>query len=81
MLGSGCARYIIDLLEQDLQVPVVHPVTARVWEFQNGSTSASRAAALAVCCDLPVAHDPESGYRFSEKIMLEQERAGETGRQ
>ena len=23
------------LLEQDLQVPVVHPVTARVWEFQK----------------------------------------------
>ena len=26
---------IIKTLEQDLQVPVVHPVTARVWEFQK----------------------------------------------
>ena len=25
----------VDLLEQDLGVPVVHPVTARVWEFQK----------------------------------------------
>ncbi len=36
MLGSGWRTLnIIDLLEQDLQVPVVHPVTARVWEFQK----------------------------------------------
>src|SRR5262249_11432598 len=33
MLGSGWRTLpIISLLEQDLQVPVVHPVTARVWE-------------------------------------------------
>jgi maleate isomerase len=36
MLGSGWRTlHIIDLLEQDLGVPVVHPVTARVWEFQK----------------------------------------------
>lgn len=36
MLGSGWRTlHIIALLEQDLGVPVVHPVTARVWEFQK----------------------------------------------
>jgi maleate isomerase len=36
MLGSGWRTLdIIALLEQDLQVPVVHPVTARVWEIQK----------------------------------------------
>lgn len=36
MLGSGWRTLdIIAMLEQDLQVPVVHPVTARVWEFQK----------------------------------------------
>ena len=36
MLGSGWRTLeIIAILEQDLQVPVVHPVTARVWEFQK----------------------------------------------
>ena len=36
MLGSGWRTLdIIDLLEKDLGVPVVHPVTARVWEFQK----------------------------------------------
>ncbi len=36
MLGSGWRTLdIIAALEQDLQVPVVHPVTARVWEFQK----------------------------------------------
>lgn len=36
MLGSGWRSLnIIHLLEQDLSVPVVHPVTARVWEFQK----------------------------------------------
>jgi maleate isomerase len=36
MLGSGWRTLeIIKSLEQDLQVPVVHPVTARVWEFQK----------------------------------------------
>lgn len=36
MLGSGWRTLdIIATLEQDLQVPVVHPVTARVWEFQK----------------------------------------------
>ncbi len=36
MLGSGWRTLnIIDLLEQDLQVPVVHPVPARVWEIQK----------------------------------------------
>jgi maleate isomerase len=36
MLGSGWRTLpIIETLEQDLGVPVVHPVTARVWEFQK----------------------------------------------
>jgi maleate isomerase len=36
MLGSGWRTlHIVQLLEDDLQVPVVHPVTARVWEFQK----------------------------------------------
>ena len=36
MLGSGWRTlHIVKLLEQDLGVPVVHPVTARVWEFQK----------------------------------------------
>jgi maleate isomerase len=36
ILGSGWRVLpIIKLLEQDLQVPVIHPVTARVWEFQK----------------------------------------------
>jgi len=36
MLGSGWRTlHIIDLLEKDLGVPVIHPVTARVWEFQK----------------------------------------------
>src|SRR5262245_30467271 len=36
MLGSGWRTLdIIETLEQDLQVPVVHPVTARVWESQK----------------------------------------------
>jgi maleate isomerase len=36
MLGSGWRTLdIIEMLEQDLQVPVVHPVTARVWEFMK----------------------------------------------
>lgn len=36
MLGSGWRTlHIIDILEKDLQVPVVHPVPARVWEFQK----------------------------------------------
>ena len=36
MLGSGWRTLdIIETLEQDLQVPVVHPVTARVWEIQK----------------------------------------------
>jgi maleate isomerase len=36
MLGSGWRTLdIIALLEQDLQVPVVHPVPARVWEIQK----------------------------------------------
>jgi len=36
MLGSGWRTLpIIQILEQDLQVPVVHPVTARIWEFQK----------------------------------------------
>jgi maleate isomerase len=36
MLGSGWRTLpIIEILEQDLGVPVVHPVTARVWEFQK----------------------------------------------
>ena len=36
MLGSGWRTLdIIELLEQDLQVPVVHPVPARVWAIQK----------------------------------------------
>ena len=36
LLGSGWRTLnIIKTLEQDLQVPVVHPVTARVWEIQK----------------------------------------------
>lgn len=36
MLGSGWRTLdIISLLEQDLQVPVVHPVPARVWSIQK----------------------------------------------
>jgi maleate isomerase len=36
MLGSGWRTLpIIEILEQDLQVPVVHPVTVRIWEFQK----------------------------------------------
>ena len=36
LLGSGWrVLEVIDLLEQDLQVPVVHPVPARCWEIQK----------------------------------------------
>ncbi|MFL5002617.1 MAG: hypothetical protein ACJ8DY_19715, partial [Xanthobacteraceae bacterium] len=36
MLGSGWRTLpIIAILEADLQVPVVHPITARVWEIQK----------------------------------------------
>ncbi|MGH6676667.1 MAG: hypothetical protein ACRECE_10675 [Xanthobacteraceae bacterium] len=36
MLGSGWRTLnIIEMLEQDLQVPVVHPVPARVWKIQK----------------------------------------------
>jgi maleate isomerase len=36
MLGSGWRSLnIVNVLEQDLSVPVIHPVTARVWEFQK----------------------------------------------
>jgi maleate isomerase len=36
MLGSGWRTlHIVETLEQDLQVPVIHPVPARVWEFQK----------------------------------------------
>lgn len=36
MLGSGWkVMDILQTLEQDLGLPVVHPVTARVWEFQK----------------------------------------------
>lgn len=36
MLGSGWRTLdIIELLEQDLRVPVVHPVPARVWAIQK----------------------------------------------
>jgi maleate cis-trans isomerase len=36
MLGTGwrCLD-IIHLLEEDLQVPVIHPVPARVWSIQK----------------------------------------------
>jgi maleate isomerase len=36
MLGTGWRTLdIIELLEQDLEVPVAHPVTARVWAIQT----------------------------------------------
>lgn len=36
MLGTGWKVLdIIDMLEQDLGLPVVHPVPSRVWEFQQ----------------------------------------------
>ena len=36
MLGSGWRTlHIIKTLEDDLKVPVIHPVPARVWEFQK----------------------------------------------
>ncbi len=36
MLGSGWRTLdIIETLERDLGVPVIHPVTARVWEIQR----------------------------------------------
>jgi maleate cis-trans isomerase len=36
MLGTGWRVLdIIDLLEQDLEVPVVHPVPARIWAIQH----------------------------------------------
>jgi maleate isomerase len=39
MLGSGWRVLpVIDMLEQDLGVPVVHPVPARVWEIQRRLT-------------------------------------------
>jgi len=35
LLGSGWRVLpVIDLLEQDLSVPVIHPVPARCWEIQ-----------------------------------------------
>ena len=36
MLGSGWRTLqIIEMLERDLNVPVIHPAAARVWEFQK----------------------------------------------
>ncbi len=36
MLGSGWRTlHIIHMLEQDLEIPVLHPQTARVWEMQR----------------------------------------------
>jgi maleate cis-trans isomerase len=36
LLGSGWrVMEVIDLLEQDLGVPVIHPVPARCWEIQH----------------------------------------------
>ena len=36
MLGTGWkALKVIPMLEQDLGIPIVFPVTARVWEFQK----------------------------------------------
>jgi maleate cis-trans isomerase len=36
MLGSGWRTLdIVHLLEEDLQVPVIHPVPARVWAVQK----------------------------------------------
>jgi maleate cis-trans isomerase len=36
LLGSGWRVLpVIDLLEQDLGVPVIHPVPARCWEIQH----------------------------------------------
>ena len=39
LLGSGWrVMGIIDLLERDLGVPVIHPVPARCWEIQRRLT-------------------------------------------
>jgi maleate cis-trans isomerase len=36
LLGSGWRVLpVIDVLEQDLGIPVVHPVPARCWEIQK----------------------------------------------
>lgn len=36
MLGSGWRTlHIIEMLERDLDVPVIHPVPARIWEVQK----------------------------------------------
>lgn len=49
MLGSGWRTLdIIETLEQDLGVPVIHPVTARVWEIQKRLN----------------VHEPRDGYGF-----------------
>ncbi len=43
LLGSGAWR-VVDVVpvEEDLEIPVVHPVTARVWYVQKRCASASR---------------------------------------
>ena len=39
MLGGGWRSLdIVEMLEQDLQVPVIHPTVTRVWEFQKRLT-------------------------------------------
>jgi maleate isomerase len=39
MLGGGWRTLdLVELLEQDLQVPVIHPTVTRVWEFQKRLT-------------------------------------------
>lgn len=50
MLGSGWrVLEIIQILEQDLQIPVVHPVPARVWAYKKGYTSDSPLKDMDVC--------------------------------
>jgi hypothetical protein len=50
MLGSGWRTLdIIQILERDLQTPVIHPVAARVWEIQKRLQYASRGSAMAIC--------------------------------
>ena len=43
LLGSGWrVLAIVDMLEQDLGVPVVHPVPARCWEIQKPADDGNR---------------------------------------
>ena len=50
MLGAGWRTIdIIDMLEKDLGVPVVHAATARVWEFQKRLHVNEKRAGYGIC--------------------------------